>query len=429
MPRNVPPAPSVIEVPDSTGDGSAQAPDSSGAPPPSYYLTEAERRAISRSALGWSAVELWRRRWVLVAVFVLVAIGSVVGSLMMPVYYAATATVLPPESSAGGGLSSLIGSLNPTAARVLGGSVGSSGDYTRYLAILRSREMQDEVIRRFDLVRVYENEGKKYPTDATRREFMKNLTVGVDLEYEFLLISVLDRDPRRAAQIANFMVSELNRRNEELAVENASRFRAYVQERYERIELDMDSARQQMQAFQERNGVIELPSTAQALIEAAVQQRSLIAEAEMRYEALSAQYGPEHPDVQSAQSALSSARQSQQGLLEGRERLMPVPLRRLPAVAGEYARLYQELMIQQALLETARPLYEQARFDEERDRTAVQVLDPAEVPERKAKPKRAVIVISVTLSAMLLAALVVLGLGWLRRQRLAFSPGLHAPRL
>ncbi len=424
MPRNAPTDPALPTVGD-TLDVELTPPTDS--PAPGYYLTDEERRQATASAMALSATELWRRRWLLIAVGILAAVGSVIWSLMIPVYYEATATVLPPEASSSSNLSSLIGSLNPTAARVLGGSVGGGSDYTRYLAILRSREMQDEVIRRFDLIRVYENEDKRYPIDATRRELMKNLTVGVDLEYEFLAVSVLDRSPQRAAQIANFMVEDLNRRNEALAVENARRFREYVEERYEDVELALDSARQEMQAFQERNGVIELPSTAQALIEAAVQQRSLIAEAEMRYDALLAQYGPEHPDVQSAQSALQSARGSQESLLEGRERLLPVPLQRLPAVAGEYARIYQELMIQQALLETARPLYEQARFDEERDRTAVQVLDPAEVPERKSKPKRAVVVLSLTLSVVLLAVLVVLGRAWLRRNRAHLAAVFHAP--
>lgn len=419
--------PDESEVEASLGDGysSVSPAEESNLNSESDYLSDRERRAASRS-FGWTVLaDLLRARRFLIAVAILSFVSSVAISLALPVYYSATATVLPPETSGQGGLGALLGGLSPVASKVLGGS-GSVNDYTRYMAILHSREMLDAVVRRFDLVNVYEHQDKRYPEYEARRTLVSNLNIEVDLEYEFLGVSVLDRSPQRAAQIANFMVLELNRRNSELGVENARRFREYVQHRYESIELALDSARQDMQAFQERYGVIELPSTAQALIESAVAQRSVIAEAEMRYQALLSQYGPDNPDVEAAGEALASARRSQQGLLEGREQLMPVPLQRLPAVAGEYARVYQEMLIQQALLETARPLYEQARFDEERDRTAVQVLDPARPPERKAEPKRGVIVVVITLSSIILAAMFSVGAGWLRRNRSTLARALQA---
>ena len=37
----------------------------------------------------------------------------------------------------------------------LGGLLGGSGEYTRYLAILTSRSMMEDVVERFDLIRVY----------------------------------------------------------------------------------------------------------------------------------------------------------------------------------------------------------------------------------------------------------------------------------
>lgn len=417
-PPTVPQTSIEVDVP--SGDGPT------ALPYPAPYGTDAERRAASQS-FGWSALaDLLRWKWFLVAVTVLAAGASVAVSLKLPVWYAATATVLPPESSGAGGIGALIGDLSPLASSVLGG--GGTEDYTRYLAIINSRQTLETVADRFDLVDVYDLADEPYSRQKTLSELRENLSIEVDLEYEFLSITVFDQSPRRAAQIANFLVEELNRRNEALAVESAQRFRVYVQERYEEVELDLDSARQEMQAFQERYGVVELPATAQALIESAVTQRETIAGAEMQYEALLAQYGPENPDVQAAGQALAVARRSQEGLLEGRERLLPIPLRELPAAAREYARAYQELLVQQTLLESARPLYEQARFDEERDRTAVQVLDEAIPPARKARPKRSVIVVVVTLSSLLLGCLFVLAFGWLRRNRGHIAWALHAAR-
>ena len=64
--------------------------------------------------------------------------------------------------------------------------------------------------------------------------------------------------------------------------------------------------------------------------------------------------------------------------------------------------------------------YEVARLDEAKDPTIVQVLDPAVTPERKFKPKRAIIIAISTILALLGAIL----WAFLResRQRMLQSP-------
>ena len=415
-----PPSPATERL---GGDGpAAGAPVQLDAPPTSTAEVRSEQ---VRSALWHGVGVLLRWKWFVVAVTFLASGASVYLTLQMDNWYASTARVLPPEGGLGGGLSGLLGDLSPLASSVLGG--GGGGDYTRYLAILTSRNMLDTIVERFDLVRAYEMEDEEHPFAETRTMlYEENLEFEVDLEFEYLAITVLDTDPEKAAQMANFVVDELNRRNEELAVEGARRYRRYVEERYREIEADMDSARAEMQAFQERNGVVELPTTAQAFVEALAQARTQVAEAEVQYEAIAALAGPEAPEVLAAQQALSAARRAQSELEGGGEAFMPIPLRRLPAAASEYARLYQELLIQGALIENARPLFEQARFDEERDRVAVQVLDEAVPPVKKARPKRSVMVILATFTAGLLACLFALAVDWLRRHRSAIAANLRA---
>lgn len=412
------PTPPVIEVDAPLGgavQGDGPTALETSHPESRPLLTDDQRRRAGRSAFWSSLAILHRRRWLILAVTVLTAIASVVVSLQLPLWFAATTRVLPPEGGSGGGLSALIGDLSPIASSLMG---GGGGDYGRYLAILSSRSIQEAAVNRFDLVRVYETEGERDPTGEAIRELMANTDTEVDMETDALDITVLDQDPRRAAQIANFLVSELNRRNEALGLEGASRFRSYVESRYEEIELAMDSSLSAMTAFQERNGVIELPTMAQGLMQAVAQQQAEISRIEVQYEALLSELGPENPQVVAARRALETARQGQSDLLGGREAVMPVATDRLPAVAGEYARLYQEVLIQQALMEEARPLLEQARFDEERERVAVQVVDEAVPPLRKAKPKRAYIVLGATGTALVLSALLVLLIDvWKRRRR------------
>lgn len=73
--------------------------------------------------------------------------------------------------------------------------------------------------------------------------------------------------------------------------------------------------------------------------------------------------------------------------------------------------------MQTRILEVLAPLYEQARFEEERRVEAVQVVDPAVPPVRKAKPRRSLIVLGITLAAFALSVLFVLAHGWWQEQR------------
>ena len=112
--------------------------------------------------------------------------------------------------------------------------------------------------------------------------------------------------------------------------------------------------------------------------------------------------------------------------MSGEGSLLPVAFDDLPAVANEYATLYRDVMMQGSILEVTRPLLEQARFDEERERTAVQVLDEAVVPEKKAKPRRAFIVITATLSAALIACALALLAAWVGVRRLSLERWLRS---
>jgi len=381
--------------------------------PPSPYLLPEERRARATDALGLALGALWSRRKLVAGVTAVAAIGAVVISLLLPVWYLSSARVLMPDAA--GGLNGIIGNLSPQAARLLGS--GGSSDYSRYLAILTSESMRDRVIEEFDLMRVYNTADKPWPRTATHTRLTKNSSFEVDLRYNHLTIAVLDRDPERAARMANFYVDELNRRNAELSVLNAGNYRRYVEGRHREVVASLDSAQAALQRVQEELGVVELPTSAEAFFRGLADQRGGALRAEMEYQSLLQQYGPENSRVQAAREVLRVARAAERSALQGADPLLPIGMAGLPGAANRYATAYRDVVLHSELMKVTQPLYEQARFDEERERTAVQVLDTAVPPERKAAPRRSLIVILATGSAFALAVLLALALGWLDRYR------------
>jgi capsule polysaccharide export protein KpsE/RkpR len=237
----------------------------------------------------------------------------------------------------------------------------------------------------------------------------------VDDEYEHLTIAVNDTDPERAAAIANYYVEELTKLNSELSALSASKFRQYVEQRHDETLARLDSVNRAFRDFQQKYGVMELQTQGEAFLTFTAELRLAVAEAELQYETLLSQYGPDNSTVQAARQQAASARRTYQQALGGAESLMPVSKDNLPAVSLEYIDLERERLIQAKLLEYIRPVLEEARFDEERQVEAVQVVDQAVPPTLKYAPKRSIICIAAVLSAFILSVLFVLVYTWWRR--------------
>jgi tyrosine-protein kinase Etk/Wzc len=66
---------------------------------------------------------------------------------------------------------------------------------------------------------------------------------------------------------------------------------------------------------------------------------------------------------------------------------------------GDYVSKYREFKYNETLFELFAKQFEIAKVDESREGAVIQTLDAAQPPERKAKPKKALIAINATLAA------------------------------
>ncbi len=376
--------------------------------------------AATSNLRTWEALRtLYAARKLLLGVTLTAAIGAVILALLLPNWYRASARVLPPAGTA---FSPLASQLLRDLPGALGSFLGSSTrDYNRYLSILTSRSLHERVVDQFNLIAVYKLEREKHPREAALRELRDNTSFDVDRDFEYLEISVMDRDPKRAADMANFMVAELNRINAQLLTENATRYRQYVERRYYEALARLDSVLDAQQRFQEKYGLFNVEAQTRGLLEYMAALRAQALETEMRYEALRSQLGDENPQVQLLAEMRRAAEARYRQALAGQERLLPVPQREIPAALRQYLELERERVLQTRILEVLAPLYEQARFEEERRVEAVQVIDPAVPPVRKAWPPRTLLVIGITLAAFALSVLVLLARAWWQAQRPLFD--------
>ena len=375
--------------------------------------SEQERSERANQSFWTAAGTLYKWRRFIMVVTALAAVASVVIALLLPVWYQATAKVLLPERSRSSAFSTMLGDIGGAAASLLG---VSGGDYVRYMAILDRRQTQEDVVRVFNLEDVYETTESETSLYDAWLMFRENLNVTIDAELDYLAVNVLDKDPQRAADIANHLVDELNRVNAEMVSSNASKYRRFVEERYRAAETERDSTLAAMQRFQAKHGVLELDTQMEAFLTMVANWRSEATLAEIEYEALRRSVGEKNAAVVSARNRVLAARQKERDVQSGRDGMLPVSFEDLPEVTSEYVSLKQDILVNAEILKFARPLLEQAIFDEEMKSPAVQELERAVPPIEKAKPVRSLVCIGITLTAFLLACLFALVYDWWRRE-------------
>ena len=365
---------------------------------------------------------LWRRRLLIIGVTTLAAVLSIVISLLLPNWFMAQTRLLLPARSGSGLLSgAILGNLPSSASSLLG---GITGDYQRYLSILDSRTVKENVAEQFNLATVYDVADSEAPLHAALEVLDGNISFVVDEEYNHLAVQVFDQDPQRAADMANFFVAELNRMNSALASQSAGAFRQYVEQRYEETERELDAVLNALRDLQVRSGLVDPETQGETFYTAMAELRLSVMQAEIEYERLLSTYGSENAAVRAARDVVRAANRKYNGAMEGRERMMPVAQDSLPDVAREFIALQQEQVILAKIVEFTRPVLEEARLEEQRKVEAVQVVDVATPPVEKARPWRALIVVASTLSGFLLALLYVLLLAWWKRHHADFAQRL-----
>jgi tyrosine-protein kinase Etk/Wzc len=368
-----------------------------------------KRSAPSSTVLDLLAVLTKYRRflsWFVLGTTVVVTVVA----LLSPRWYKSSASVFPAEKAdlLGGleGIASLAKSFSPSRALT---SLGSNPETDRYMAILKSGTVLNAVIQKFDLVHVYDITA--YPGEKTMKELLSNVEFTVESEGN-LTISVYDKDPQRAADMANFFVQELNRANSELQVQNARGNREFIEQRYKKNLSDLAAAEDSLTAFQKRYGVIAMPEQTEASIKAAAELTAQLALKEVQVGVLRRTQSVDNPALASISIEVDELRRklsqmnSGAGLSEGEMKVF-VPFKRIPDLGAEYVRLFRDVEIQYKILQFITPLYEQAKVEERRETPSVVVLDRAGPAERKAKPKVSLYALMAFVFSTLAALLVI----------------------
>ncbi|MEY5099035.1 MAG: Tyrosine-protein kinase ptk [Pseudomonadota bacterium] len=294
-------------------------------------------------------------------------------SFAIPPTYTATAKFLPPQQqqSLAAGMLSSLGALGGLA----GAAAGLKNPADQYVAYLKSNSVQDALIERFKLQDRYD---EKFKID-TRKELSQNarITSGKD---GLITVEVDDKEAQVSADLANAHIEELQRLLGRLAVTEAQQRRLFFEKQLQQVKDKLTQAEQALRS----SGVnaSALKSDPKAAVTAVAQIQAQVTAQEVKVASLRGYLAESAPDFKQAMTELGALR-AQLNKLENAS-----------SKAGgdsDYVARYRNFKYQETLFELFAKQYELAKVDEAREGAVIQVLDAAQAPERKSKPKKALI--------------------------------------
>lgn len=342
------------------------------------------------------AIVLAKHKRLIIGFPAVVAILAVIISLMMTPQFTATAKMLPPEKSQGA--SALMAQLGGLAG-LAGGAAGIKNPNDLYIGMLKSRTLQDAMIRRFDLMALWKADLESSARDQLTG--MSNITSGKD---SIITIEVTDQDPKRAAEMANAYIDELYKLTKSIATTEASRRRLFFEQQFQQAKDQLAAAEMAARQGLERGGIVKVDDQGRTMVETSARLRGQITVKEVQIGAMQSFAAPGNPELRMAQQELAVLK-SELARTEG-ENAGKAKVSRSEGIHGfENLNLLRDLKYFETIYELLAKQYEMAKLDEAKDSAIIQVMDTAIPPDRKSKPKRASIVILATLAAGFVAIL------------------------
>jgi uncharacterized protein involved in exopolysaccharide biosynthesis len=365
------------------------------------------------------AVMLWRDRRLLARIVAAGGLLTLSMTLLLHNRYESSIRLMSPEMGSGTSQMLMTGLLNRTGGLAgLGANLlGLDNTGAMFIGVLNSRTVADDLVKRFDLKKVYD---VRRDQDA-RLALAGRTNISEDRKSEIITIAVEDTDPHRAAALAAAYVDELNDLLVQVNTTSAHRERVFIEERLKYVKPELDLATKQLSAFSTRTSTLDLKEQGKAMVEAVATVRGELIANETELRGLQQIYTGDNVRVRSLEARIAEQRHQLDLLRGGEPKETPIPadgdnpdfptFHMLPALGGTYADLYREVKLREAVFETLTQQLEMAKIAEAKETPSVKVLDTANLPEKKSGPHRVLITLLGVIASFGFGLVFVIGRG------------------
>lgn len=361
--------------------------------------------------LDLAATMLRRKRLILAGTLAAAGIAVAVSILslllpprlwFLPNVYTPRAVLLISEDT-GGGLSGALSASGLSGLASLAGlSVGGSSNGELAVLIATSDSTVDELNAEFGFTARYLV--KKYVKAQTRKEFSKRFSAVYDEKTRTVSLSFEDYDPEYAARVLNRTVEILDRRFASLGGNKALEQKRLLETKLADVQVAITRIEDEIQKFTARYGVLNIEALAAEQVTVLARLRSELILKDMEIENYQKFSRIDDPVVRRLRSERDGIQSKISELEKGTGGILPSQ-RQLPALAFEFTALQRDLMIQTEIFKILTQQYELAKFNAEGQEPAFQILEMADVPDKKSGPSRSVICVVAAMAGFFLSVL------------------------
>ena len=361
------------------------------------------------------AAVLWKRKGIVIGTMAIAMAGALafmIGSVLLPpdksylpdVYKSAATMIIQSgeqDTMSGALAASGLASLSNLAG------VSAMGNMNGQMAkvLVTSNSLLDALNSKFGFTARYRI--KKSIISDTRKAAKKRFSAAFDEKTNLLMVSFEDIDPNFAKDVVNETVNLLAEKFSTLSGSKTFERKALLEKKLADVDASIRDLEKKVNEFQSKYGVIEVEAlaTEQVTILARLRSELILKEIEIsNYEKVSRFDDPLMIQLKSERdNFLAKIKEIETGVGKG-SRVMPSQ-KELPTIAFEYAKLQRDLMVQTELFKILTQQFELAKLNVAGNEPIFQILEMAEVSDKKSGPARSLICAIATLAGFGLAVI------------------------
>ena len=336
---------------------------------------------------------LWKYRFMIAALFAVCVLGAMFHSMSKPATYRASASILPASVTSGSSTS--------TYNMMMTYGLMSNSDI--FISLLNSRTLRDEVSKELE---IRQRSSQPTPSDSPPGERFTVPEPRAELTKENVIsISIVDTDPKRASEIANLYVENLDRLYTGFNMKEAGDKRKFIEQRLTEAGNSLKEAENSLEAYTSSHkigGARFAGGLSSSGLDTQLVAKKLELESKLQYTTSS------NPEVIRLKREIAEMEKAISGI---------------PGVENDLARLTRELKIREGVYQMLTEQYEQAKIEEVRNLPTVQVLDWAVPPRQKEGPNVTRSMVLAGFLSLFLGCFIAFLADYVKMQRLSREPG------
>ncbi len=290
-----------------------------------------------------------------------------------------------------------------------GGLFGMKNTGALFVDLLQSGTIRGHLVEQFDLQKVYR---KRYRQDAVKK-LSRRTEITEDRKSGVITIVVTDTDRRRARDMAQAYVDQLDQLVARVNTSSARREREFIEHRLVAVQQDLEKAQIELSEYSSKNTTLDIKEQTRAMVDAGAKLEAQLIVAKSEVDSLEQIYTPENIRVRAAQARVAelerdlkkmSGQRVTAGDNQKDESALYPSLKQLPILGVQWADLYRKVKIQETVFDLLTEQYETARIEEAKSIPIVSVIDSPGWPEKKSFPPRLLLILVLTGAAILVTA-------------------------